>query len=303
MIRNLLRRVLKNTSSDSAHSGVISSTKILVPETPVTEAIDPSENPFLVGQKDRIHGGWFNQESDEIYPGIKIESHHTVVDIGCGDGRAIKFCSKRQAHVIFMDINEAKIKNLETELKNNNARKIDAIVGDCANTGIEDNTADIIICTEVLEHVDDPVKVMIELARIGKPGATYILTVPDPAGEALMKVTAPPIYFKKPNHIRIFEREEFRSLVTNAQLEITEQSYHGAFWSIFWIMQWTAGKSMSAPWEEPMVKYWAKAWSEVLAHPNGEQIKSALEEAIPKSQVIIAKKSVAPEYKLENEDQ
>jgi SAM-dependent methyltransferase len=290
MIRKLLRRVLKNTSSDNAPSSDTSSVKTLAREAPATEAIDPSENPFFVGQKDRIHGGWFNQESDEIYPGIKIQSHHTVVDVGCGDGRAIKFCSKRQAHVIFMDINEAKIKNLETELKNNNARKVDAIVGDCTNIDIDDNTADIVICTEVLEHVEDPMKVMSELARIGKLGATYILTVPDPAGEALMKATAPPIYFKKPNHIRIFEREGFRSLVTNAKLEITEQSYHGAFWSIFWIMQWTTGKSMSPPWE-PMVKYWAKAWSEVLAHPDGHLIKSALEEAIPQSQVIIARKT------------
>ena len=283
MFRSLLRRISKNTKVQNTQSDDVSPP----PDAPATEVVDPSGNPFLVGQKDRISGGWFNQATDEIYPGIKIESQQTIVDIGCGDGRAIKFCSQRQTHVIFMDINESKIKSLEAELINNNARKVDAIIGDCTDTGIKDNIADIVICTEVLEHVDDPVKVMSELARIGKPGATYILTVPDPAGEALMKMTAPPIYFKKPNHIRIFEREEFKSLVTNAGLEITEQSYHGAFWSIFWMMQWITDKPMAGPWE-PMIHHWTKAWSEVLAHPKGDKIKSALEDAIPKSQVIIA---------------
>jgi 2-polyprenyl-3-methyl-5-hydroxy-6-metoxy-1,4-benzoquinol methylase len=290
MIRRLLHKILNRLNSDGTLVNDTSVAKPATLETSLIETIDPSENPLLVGQSDRIYGGWFNQENDEIYPGIKIESHQTIIDIGCGDGRAIKFCSQRKAHVIFMDLNETKIKRLEKELNNTNAGKVDGIVGDCTAIDIKDNTGDIIICTEVLEHVDDPVKVMTELARIGKPDAIYILTVPDPAGEALMKVTAPPIYFKKPNHIRIFEREEFRSLATNAGLKITEQSYHGAYWCIFWIMQWSTGKPMSGPWD-PMVKHWAKTWSEVLAHPNGDKIKAALEEAIPKSQVIIAKKT------------
>jgi SAM-dependent methyltransferase len=43
---------------------------------------------------------------------------------------------------------------------------------------IEDNTYDVIICTQVLEHVPNPFKAVAELHRILKPGGHLIVTVP-----------------------------------------------------------------------------------------------------------------------------
>ena len=46
----------------------------------------------------------------------------------------------------------------------------------------KDNTFDEIICSHVLEHVSDLIKVMEELWRISKPGAKIIITVPHFSG-------------------------------------------------------------------------------------------------------------------------
>lgn len=54
---------------------------------------------------------------------------------------------------------------------------------------------------------------MAELVRVGQPGAQYLLTVPDPVAETVQKNLAPDSYFQKPNHIRIFQRDEFEQLV------------------------------------------------------------------------------------------
>jgi SAM-dependent methyltransferase len=48
---------------------------------------------------------------------------------------------------------------------------------------LPDNIADVILCTEVLEHVSNPAEVVRELARLLKPGGQLFITVPFSARE------------------------------------------------------------------------------------------------------------------------
>lgn len=48
---------------------------------------------------------------------------------------------------------------------------------------LPDGTADVVLCTEVLEHVPNPHQVVAELARLLKPGGSLYLTVPFSARE------------------------------------------------------------------------------------------------------------------------
>ena len=84
-----------------------------------------------------------------------------------------------------------------------------------------------------LEHVDDPAVVLTELARIGAPGAVYLITVPDALQETMQKEVADESYFRHPNHIRIIEREEFAELVSAAGPPRCSQEGYGFFWSIW----------------------------------------------------------------------
>jgi SAM-dependent methyltransferase len=51
-------------------------------------------------------------------------------------------------------------------------------VGDATSIPVPDGAFDTVLCTEVLEHVPDPVAVIHELARILKPDGKLILTAP-----------------------------------------------------------------------------------------------------------------------------
>lgn len=55
--------------------------------------------------------------------------------------------------------------------------KID-IVGDITNINEKDESFDVVLCTEVFEHLPDPVKALEEFKRLLKKGGTLILTAP-----------------------------------------------------------------------------------------------------------------------------
>ena len=160
-----------------------------------------------------------------------------------------------------------------------------------------------VISMEVLEHVEDPAAFLRELVRVGQPGALYLLAVPDPVGENIQKDFAPRYYFERPNHIHIFEREEFGRLVTDAGLEIVRRDAFGFFWTFWMFLYWSMAKQAGGEMEgishdvvqppyPPILNDWAKLWHQVIKMPEAAPMKQALDQLLPKSQVIIARKPV-----------
>ncbi|WP_285258714.1 class I SAM-dependent methyltransferase [Halopseudomonas bauzanensis] len=232
--------------------------------------------------------GWF-LESGELFTDFPIQPEDHVLDVGCGDGGFIGFCAGRGAEVTFVDIDEQKVKETGRRLRDSPARGTHGVVSDAAPLPLPDNHVNKVICTEVLEHVDDPVNFLAELVRVGKPGALYLLSVPDIASETVQQKVAPSLYFEKPHHIRIFSREDFLRLVGDAGLIIEKQTCYGFFWSMFWAFFWTCDQDLSAPWH-PLLQQWGRTWQTLLSMRDGPRIKQALDQALPKSQVIIARK-------------
>ena len=253
-----------------------------------TNCSRPSSN--LVQQKDSRMSGIFLHEEGQMYDGFSITPEDVVVDIGCGDGCIAMFAANQKAKVIATDICPNSVEQTRKKLKKSPARDYEVHVSDSTPLPLEDNSATKIICREVLEHVDDPAAIMSELVRIGKPGASYLITVPDPLGESVQKKIAPKEYWEKPNHVRIFEREEFAQLLEASGLEIEKRDSHGFYWSIWWILFWAAGQELGEP-EQPILRHWTSVWSELLNKPQGDHIKEALDEFMPKSQILIARKA------------
>jgi SAM-dependent methyltransferase len=55
-------------------------------------------------------------------------------------------------------------------------------VSDIAAIPVEDESFDAVLCTEVLEHVPEPIAALREMSRVLKPGGTLLLTAPFTAG-------------------------------------------------------------------------------------------------------------------------
>jgi len=245
-----------------------------------------TNDPTLI---DANLSGWFKTDTGELLSGFYIDPADTVLDVGCGDGPFVHFCAQRGADVIFADIDAEKVATVERSLLHSNARSVKPLVTDANPLPLADATADKIIAMEVLEHVENPAQFMNELVRVGKPGAQFLITVPDPVGESIQRVLAPPPYFQHPNHIRVFERHEFEQLLTDSGLIIEKRIHYGFFWSMWWFFFWACKQDMLDPWH-PILQSWTKTWSLLLETDEGPRIKQALDNALPKSQAIIARK-------------
>ncbi|KAF1053045.1 MAG: putative S-adenosylmethionine-dependent methyltransferase [Stenotrophomonas maltophilia] len=254
---------------------------------PATPA--PDITPFDLGLKDAVLSGWFRQETNELYNGFVIRAEDTVLDVGCGNGGHVHFCAMRGAEIIIADIDAEKIEQTRQRLEDTPARSVRCLVTDSAPLPLANDTASRVVCSEVIEHVDDPQAFLAELVRVGKPGGLYLLSVPHPTSEELQRDFASPSYFEKPNHIRVISEEQFRTWVEEAGLEVLSHEKYGFYWSLWMLMFWEAGVGFDKP-DHPLLNQWTQTWHTLLSSPRGTAIKHALDNVIAKSQVIIARK-------------
>jgi len=249
----------------------------------------PKIHPGGVGYLDSQMAGWHDSQNGALAEGFVITADDTVLDVGCGDGGAASFAGAQGAEVIVTDIIDANVKKSLRKLNGSRARAVEGHVSDSDPLPIEASRASRVMCMEVLEHVPDPSQFLSELVRVGEPGAQYLLTVPDPASEAIQKQLAPDCYWESPNHLRVYSHEDFENLVTSAGLVIERKVKHGFYWAMWWTLFWAAGQELGEP-EVPMLSHWTHCWHHVLNSKDGERIKDALDNLMPKSQGVIARK-------------
>ena len=237
-----------------------------------------------------------SRRTGELAPDVFVSRGMRAVDVGCGDGTFISFCSRQGADATFIDLKEDRVKALEQRLrKEANGGEVQGIVSECNPIPLESDYADLVMSTEVLEHVPDPQQFLSEIVRIGKPDATYCLTVPDARAENLLKGVAPAMYFRAPNHVHVFTAQDFEALARDCGLSILRHEYISGYWSLFNLFKWATiepGEGL-AEVAHPSVYHWSKAWEEILNHPNGEKVRQALNHSLPRTQVIIARRESA----------
>jgi SAM-dependent methyltransferase len=245
--------------------------------------------------------GWFNPDTAEVFEGFPVGPEDVVLDVGCGEGGATMFCARQGAHVVFTDMERDKVEDLEKRVAASPASGYEALVCDTNPLPLPDGYASKILAMEMLEHTDDPGQILQELVRVGQPGALYLITVPDPVSEHLQRGLAPDDYFQAPNHVRIFERDEFEQVVKDAGLEVVRRGSWGFYWTMwmffFWVTEAASGKPLDGaaldrvnPPYHPLLESWATTWNKLLCMPGHGDLKRKMDEFLPKAQLIIARK-------------
>lgn len=137
-----------------------------------------------------------------------IQENDVVLDIACGVGYGTYLMSQTGAKVIGNDYDKDTI-----ELAKRAYPNLDFGVANALDLPYEDNSFDVVITFETIEHVDDGDKFLREMHRVLKPGGVFICSTPN------VSFTSHPPY-----HIKEYEINEFFFLVKKYFDEVDEYS-------------------------------------------------------------------------------
>lgn len=147
----------------------------------------------------------------------------TVIDLGAGDGALSSLMARRGAKVVVVDNQEA---GLAIARKMFEARGLpgEFVQGDAGHTPLPNESADVVMCSEIIEHLDHPEEMLQEAHRLLKPGGILVITTPHRLGEIFMSQF----------HVHEYEPTELKSLVEKTFDQVSVLESHHIFWFSFY---------------------------------------------------------------------
>lgn len=146
----------------------------------------------------------------------------SVVDLGCGDGRIIfalykKGFLRNVGEIVGVDISEARIERLKSSLP-----FVRGIVSDALNVKeLPSHSFDFVICSQLIEHVEDDDALVLEIGRLLRNGGMAYLS------SVVKKRYGVYFYFKDgsfrldPTHVREYRStDEFVGLIASKGFEV-----------------------------------------------------------------------------------
>ncbi len=107
----------------------------------------------------------------------------TVADLGCGEGLNLLAVCRRApregGRYIGVDLNRAALQRAANRIAYRGYRNVELVVGDVLDTGLSEASADVILSSEVIEHLRDPQRLLQEIWRVLAPGGIAIITTPN----------------------------------------------------------------------------------------------------------------------------
>jgi SAM-dependent methyltransferase len=163
-----------------------------------------------------------------------------VLDLGCGEGRHVHgvHCVGG-IDVVGLDLDEPSLAKAREGLAMlpPNSGSTTLLTGDAYNLPFEDAAFDVVICSEVLEHLHDYPRVLAQIRRVLKPGGRFAATVPRAWPERINWRFAPGPggYADQPGgHIRIFDEQALEADIAAQGFAYQGKHYAHALHSPYW---------------------------------------------------------------------
>jgi SAM-dependent methyltransferase len=146
-----------------------------------------------------------------------------VLDIACGEGYGAAALQKAgAARVIGVDVSESTCRHAR------NKYGLDARPGTAEKIPLSDNSVDVIVSFETIEHVPNPIGFLDECVRILTPGGRLIISTPDE------EVYTGRLGTRNPYHCSEMTESEFSALLCSRFHDAhfyTQRPYSAAWWS------------------------------------------------------------------------
>jgi ubiquinone/menaquinone biosynthesis C-methylase UbiE len=171
-----------------------------------------------------------------------------VLDIGCGSGRhAAAVYEYWQTHVVGADPNLDDLHQAAERLRLH--ERLGAHRGGCWSLAAADITAlpfaanffDLVICSEVLEHIADDKRAIEEIVRILKPGCNLVVSVPRRWPETLCWALSRSYRNTLGGHIRIYSRKRLIRLFRSRNMIYWHTHFAHSLHTPYWWLKCLLG--------------------------------------------------------------
>ena len=179
---------------------------------------------------------------------LPVQTGTTLLDLGCGAGRHAFEAGRRGAAVIALDTDRAELARVAAvaaamdeagELPDGSL--VGTAAGDATAMPFPDNSFDVVIAAEVLEHIPADQHAMNEIARVLRPGGTAAITVPAWLPERICWLLSDDYHNVPGGHLRIFTRPELETKLRRAGLDVGLHHHAHALHSPYWWLKCAVG--------------------------------------------------------------
>ncbi|MFI1156908.1 class I SAM-dependent methyltransferase [Streptomyces sioyaensis] len=223
-----------------------------------------------------------------------------VLDLGCGAGRHAFECYRRGAQVVALDQNGEEIREVAkwfAAMKEAGeapaGASATAMEGDALNLPFPDDSFDVVIISEVMEHIPDDKGVLAEMVRVLRPGGRIAVTVPRYGPEKVCWALSDAYHEVEGGHIRIYRGDELLGKMREAGLEPYGTHHAHGLHSPYWWLKCAFGVDNDKAL--PVQAYHKLLVWDIMKKPLATRLaERALNPVIGKSFVVYATKPHLP---------
>ncbi|CAN5541347.1 class I SAM-dependent methyltransferase [soil metagenome] len=221
-----------------------------------------------------------------------------MIDVGAGAGRHSFEAYRRGADITAFDMDKEELENVTTMFEAMaeagevpETARAEAVAGDALALPYPDGTFDVVLASEILEHVPQDEAAIAELVRVLKPGGKLAVTVPRWLPERLCWLLSDEYHANEGGHIRIYKADELRGKIDARGMRFTGSHHAHALHSPYWWIKCAVGVEKT---QHPAVTAYHRllVWDMMAAPALTRTAESALNPLIGKSVALYFDKPV-----------
>ena len=174
-----------------------------------------------------------------------------MLDVGCGEGRHIFGVMQNYPDIkcIGLDMDKDSLNKAEEGyeyFKSITNAGVDLLKGSAYSLPFPNNSFDLVVCSEVLEHLHEYNDAVKEIHRVLKPGGKFYASVPASWPERICWILSKDYQNQPGGHLRVFNQNKLVSEIKNSGFKFLSSekfhSIHSPYWwlrCLFWKSQET----------------------------------------------------------------
>ena len=187
----------------------------------------------------------FDRVKRRMVKWVKPGPGHTILDIGCGAGyflnliRGVYHAKGFEPTVVGADISAYQVSYMAERMRREGIPRVIAVTGNGEYLPFADESFDLVTCSEVIEHIQNPRRALTEMRRVLKPDGMLLLSTPSMSAQkgwgyvllpATALVKAITRYRPKPSGRGSYDvpwySKEFQNMIRSADIRIHEFEYN-----------------------------------------------------------------------------